>query len=108
MRFSFSFFLRALPFGRAPHALGAPHRFPLVLRLLTLAFATVIVVPAGFTLFFLYTQFYLPLLHASDILLLQSELALEVVDAPRYEWVKSWLAAREKTPEPVSVPNPFR
>lgn len=108
MRFLFSFFLRALPFRRAPHASGAPHRFPLVLRLLTFAFVTVIAVPAGFTLFFLYTQFYLPLRHGSDILLLQSELALEVVDAPRYERVKNWLSSRAKPPELPAVHNPFR
>lgn len=61
-------------------------------------------------LFFLYQHFYLALSQAEEIVVLQSQLAVDVLDVELYQKVKETAAARQNAPliKWDEIPNPFR
>lgn len=84
-------------------------KFELLARLIF--YGLLFVISASFIifLFFLYQHFYLAMAQAEEIVVLKSQLAVDVLDVELYDKVKTAAETRKTIPIPKweEIPNPF-
>lgn len=85
-------------------------KFELLTRLIFYGLLLIISFSFIFFLFFLYQRFYVTLSQAEEIVVLKSQLAVDVLDVDLYHQVKAAAENRQAAPSVnwSEIPNPFK